>query len=291
MPGATEIVFALGLGDHVVGVTHECDYPDEAKTKSIVVRSSMRSQAMTSEQIDLRVGEQSRKGESLYTIDIDRFKAASPDIILTQDLCNVCAIDGNEVIESCRFLSCEPAIVNLAPQSLPEILADIERIGAATGSEKRARALVRQLTERIEQVRALASQVDSRPRVACLEWLDPIYYAGHWVPEMVELAGGCDVLGQAGEVSAKVGWNQIRDLAPEIVVLMPCGFNIKRALAELPLLQRLKGWNELPAVKGRQVYAVDGNAYFSRPGPRLVDGLEILARLIHPEIFSTSVSP
>jgi iron complex transport system substrate-binding protein len=291
LPGATEIAYVLGVGEQVVGVTHECDYPLEARNKRIVVRSALDPQTMTSGQIDARVSETRRSAGSLYTIDIEAFKEASPDIILTQDLCDVCAIAPSEVMAACQSLPRQPAIIALAPNCLSGVLADIERVGEATGTEKRAKTVIQQAREKIERVKERASEANSRPRVACLEWLDPIYYAGHWIPEMVELAGGQNGFGQKGQPSAKCEWPAVLKFSPEIILLMPCGFEVERTQREFHLLEKLNGWSELPAVKSGRVFAVNGHAYFSRPGPRLIDGLELLAQLIHPDILPVPVSP
>jgi iron complex transport system substrate-binding protein len=291
LPGATEIAYALGLGDQIVGVTHECDYPPEARRKRVVVRSSVEPQTMTSSQIDAWVSQTRRSSGSLYTIEIDAFKEASPDLILTQDLCDVCAIAPNEVMAACQSLPRAPVMIALAPHCLSEVLADIERVAEGTGTAKQGQIVVHRLRERIEHVSDRISQSDSRPRVACLEWLDPIYYAGHWVPEMVELAGGQNGFGQKSQPSAQLAWQAILEFSPEIILLMPCGFELERTESEFHLLQNLDGWSELPAVKTDRVFAVNGHAYFSRPGPRLVDGLELLARLIHPQIFSSPLPP
>jgi iron complex transport system substrate-binding protein len=289
LPGATEIAYALGLGEHIVGVTHECDYPPEARRKRLVVRSSIEPQTMTSSQIDAWVSQTRRSNRSLYTIEMDAFKEASPDIILTQDLCDVCAIAPSEVMAACQSLPREPVMIALAPHCLSEVLADIERVGEGTGTTKQSQIVVHRLRERIEVVRDRTAQSDARPRVACLEWLEPFYYAGHWVPEMVEQAGGQNGFGQKGQPSAKLAWQSILEFSPEIILIMPCGFELERTENEFHLLRKQDGWSELPAVQSNRVFAVNGHAYFSRPGPRLVDGLELLAQLIHPEIFSTPV--
>lgn len=291
LPSATEIAFALGLGDSVVAVTHECDYPPEAKKKRVVVKSVIDAQSNSSHQINEAISERLRAGKSIYTIDLPAFKAADPELILTQELCDVCAVDYNEVLEASRLLSQRPKIISLNPSLLSDVLREIEYVGHATGREKEAAALVRHLKERVDQVENQASRSDLRPRVACLEWLDPIYNAGHWVPEMVELAGGQEGLAQKGRPSRQINWDEVLDFAPEVMVLMPCGFDVKRASEDARLLCALPGWKELPAVKQGKVFAVNGHAYFSRSGPRLVDGLEILGQLIHPEIFPWQASP
>ena len=294
LPSATEIAFALGLGDSVVGVTHECDYPLEARKKPVVVKSAIDQHRSSSGQIDAIVSEHLQSKKSVYTIDLSRFQEADPDVILTQELCDVCAVDYHEVAEAAKSLSKRAKIVSLTPSSLLDVLGDITRVGEATGKEQEAEALVESLSKRIKRIADQASRSQLRPRVACLEWMDPLYNAGHWVPEMVELAGGQDGLGRKGEPSTRIDWSQVIQFAPEVIVLMPCGFDVERTLKEVHLLRRLPGWSELPAVRQGRVFAVDGNAYFNRPGPRLIDGLEILAPIIHPEIFpwqASSVAP
>jgi len=291
LPSATEIAFALGLGDEVVGVTHECDYPPEAKKRRVVVRGAIDPDKHASGEIDRLVREHLQKKKSIYAIDLPRFQEANPDFILTQELCDVCALDYNEVVEAARSLERAPKIVALSPSDLSEVLSDIEVVGEAAGRKRQAEALVTGLKQRIERVRERGAGSDLRPRVACIEWLDPIYNAGHWVPEMVELAGGIDGLGEKGERSKKIEWERVRAFAPEVLVLLPCGFDVARSLKEASLLSHHDGWNELPAVKSGRVYAVNGSAYFNRSGPRLIDGLEILAQIIHPEIFPWQAPP
>lgn len=291
LPSATEIAFSLGLGDSIVGVTHECDYPPEARTRTIVVKSAVDPDRSSSGEIDQTVHQHLKTKKSIYTIDRARFREANPDFILTQELCDVCAVDYGEVVEAAQSLPQRPKIVSLTPTSLSEVLQDILRVGEATRKEQEAEAVVRSLKERIERVREQASRSDLRPRVACLEWMEPIYSAGHWVPEMVQLAGGRDDLSRKGEPSAKVDWQRVLELAPEVVVLMPCGFNVERTLREVHLLDRLPDWDGLPAVKRGRVFAVNGHAYFNRSGPRLIEGIEILAQIVHPEIFPWRASP
>ncbi|MCZ6625119.1 MAG: cobalamin-binding protein [Deltaproteobacteria bacterium] len=291
LPSATEIAFALGLGDSIVGVTHECDYPPEATKIPSVVKSAIDPDKTSSGEIDRIVGEHLQTKKSIYEIDLPRFKAADPDLILTQELCDVCAVDYQEVLKAARTLQKEPRIVSLAPSLLFDVLRDIERVGQATGRSSDAEDFVIILKGRIERVRELAHQSIQRPRVVCLEWLEPIYSPGHWVPEMVELAAGREMLGKKGEPSMKSDWESVLQFAPEVIVLMPCGFNIERILKEVHLLYQLPGWDELPAVKENRVFAVNGHAYFNRSGPRLVDGLEILGQIIHPEIFTWKAPP
>ncbi len=291
LPGATEIAFLLGLGDEVVGVTHECDYPAEARERPVIVRSLIDSNRMTSIEIDRWVTERLRNKQGLYSIDEERLREAAPDVILTQGLCDVCAIDYNEVVNASATLANKPKIVSLTPNCLTDVLSDVARVGEATGQGHKAEQVIRDLEQRISAVRERAARLSKRPRVACLEWFDPIYAAGHWVPEMVELAGGQDVLGRKGEPSEKIDRKTVVELAPDVIVLMPCGFDIHRTAKEATTLEQLEGWGDLPAVKAGRVFAVNGHAFFSRPGPRLVDGLELLAHIIHPEIFPMQESP
>jgi iron complex transport system substrate-binding protein len=291
LPSATEIAFALGLGDEVVGVTHECDYPADARQKPILVRSLIDPSRMTSLEIDSWVSERLRSNQALYTLDEERLRAATPDVILTQGLCDVCALDYREVVSAAQALPKKPKVVSLTPSSLTDVLADIIRVGEATDRRKDAESLCQNLTRRISTVRERAALSTGRSRVACLEWFDPIFAAGHWVPEMVDLAGGSDCLGQKEKPSAKIEWQSVVESRPDIVVLMPCGFDAQRATLEAASLKKRAGWHDLPAVKTGRVYAVNGSAYFSRPGPRLVDGLEILANIIHPEFFPSANFP
>lgn len=289
LPGATEILFALGLGDRIVGVTHECDYPPEARQKPVVVRIGIDPNRLSSSEIDREVSAILAGGNHLYTLDQSALLDSAPDLIVTQSLCDVCALDYNHVVEVARSLPHPPRILSLNPNSLSELLDDVMRIGVATNEHDAATNLVRNFKERIQTVGE--RELDRRPRVVCLEWFDPLYVAGHWVPEVVGLAGGEDVLGRAGEPSAKIQWRSIVEAKPDALLLMPCGFDLRRTVREATPLRQLEGWNDLPAVKSGNVFALNGNAYFSRPGPRLVDGLEILARILHPAEFSGEESP
>jgi iron complex transport system substrate-binding protein len=289
LPGATEIAYLLGLADQIVGVTHECDYPADAKYKPVVVRSVIDPNRMSSQEIDAKVAELLQAGKGLYSIDENIFLEAAPDIILTQGLCDVCALDYDDVMKAAQRLPRMPEIVSLNPHSLAETLDDISRVGRATRRETTAATLVHALRDRIDRVGA--REPEYRPRVVCLEWFEPLYVAGHWVPEMVTLAGGFDVLGRRGEPSFKIEWQKVIDSKPDVILLMPCGFDVRRTVKESTPLRRLEGWSDLSAVKAGNVYALNGNAYFSRPGPRLVNGLEILARIIHAEDAAWSPSP
>ena len=285
LPSATEIVYALGLGDQLYGVSHECDYPPEAAAKPTLIRSAFDQSSLSSLEIDHAVMERLRSGEGVYTIDQDLLRQAEPDLILTQELCDVCAVPYSEVKRAVDQLVSQPRLLPLSPSLLGDVLQDINRVGEATGREEQAGFLVRRLRERIDRVTARTATAAERPATFCLEWADPLYVAGHWIPEMVEMAGGIDGLGMKGKPSVPIEWERVVSYAPEVVILMPCGFDVERAVREMPLLTRLPGWLDLPAVQRGQVYAVNATAYFSRSGPRLVDGLELLAKILHPELF------
>jgi iron complex transport system substrate-binding protein len=255
-----------------------------------MVRSRIDSTTTGSGEIDRQVGDLLRSKQSLYALDEELFKDSEPDIILTQGLCDVCALDYNDVVQAARSLPKDPRIVSLDPHCLSDILNDVLRIGEATHRTRQAESLVQELKGRIKAVRDRTTGSVSRPRVACLEWFDPLYVAGHWVPEIVEIAGGNDILGTAGEPSAKIAWDAVIAAMPEILILMPCGFDLQRAFRESSLLKNRAGCQNLPAVRDGNIFAVSGTDYFSRPGPRLIDGLEILSQLVHPELFPTVIS-
>jgi iron complex transport system substrate-binding protein len=283
LPSTTEIVCALGLAENLVGVTHECDYPPEARDKSKVIMSFINPNELSSREIDELIVKNRNEGKSTYLIDIEALKEANPDIILTQGLCEVCAVSGNEVLESVKALGHTPEIISLEPNTIEQILDTILTIGDATETKDRADEIVGKLKSRIHRIKSLFSDERDRPRVFCMEWLEPPYAAGHWIPEMVQLAGGDNGIAKPGEPSLEVSWDDILNFAPQIIVVMPCGFNIEDTLKEIDILTSHKYWNQIPASKRGHVYLVDANSYFSRSGPRVVDGLEILAKIIHPE--------
>jgi iron complex transport system substrate-binding protein len=292
LPSATEIVYALGLGVALVGVTHECDYPNAARTKPIVTRSLLDHSGATSEEIDDAVRSQLRDGLSLYALDRDLLAELRPDVILTQALCDVCAVSLESVEQAVcdvtkQFAGAAPLVLSLEPHGLDDILETIAAVGHATGAAVQAGELLEALRLRIGRVRDHALDVQARPRVACLEWIDPPFGPGHWLPEMIALAGGTPGLGTAHADSQRIGWGDMIAFAPEVIVVTPCGFDLDRATGEaLRVLPRRTGWDALPAVRNGRVYVVDGNAYYSRPGPRIVDSLELLAMLIHPDHFA-----
>ena len=290
LPSATEIVCALGLADSIVGVTHECDYPPEICGRPRVVWAKIDSAALGSAEIDAQVGRALSRGESLYEIDIDTLRAIRPDLLITQDLCDVCALPGADVESIVQALPGPPKVLRLHPHSLADILGDILAVGAATNRTAEARRLVAALRTRIARVDASA-RGRVRPRVCCLEWMDPPFCAGHWVPEMVALAGGDDVLGRAGRPSFRVEWAAVAAANPEVVVLMPCGHNLGRVCREGAALAARTEWRALAATASGRVYATDANGFFSRSGPRVVDGLEMLGAMLHPEAATWTTPP
>lgn len=284
LPSATEMACALGLEEQLVGITHECDYPPAVKAKPIVVRNVLPIETMTQAEIDAAVAARIHDGHSLYQVDEELLRQLAPDLILTQDLCQVCAPSGNEVSTALNLLSPKPVILWLTPNSIEEIFGNIRDLGAATGRGKEATQLIGGARSRLEAIRAVTGTL-SRPRVFCIEWFNPIYCSGHWVPEMVSFAGGVDALAHEGRDSVRIPWSDVVDYQPEILVLTPCGFNLEKVIELAPQLTQLEDWSSLPAVRDGRVYAVDANSYFARPGPRVTDGVELLAHLIHPELF------
>jgi iron complex transport system substrate-binding protein len=286
LPSATEMACALGLVNQLVGVTHECDYPEDVKSKPVVVRSALPLEHMSLREIDVAVSERIRNGESLYLVDEELMKQLAPELILTQNLCQVCAPSGNEVAQVLKALKPEPEVLWMTPKSLAEIEDNLRALGQATGRLPEAEELIASGRARLNKIASVTRNLSYRPRVFCMEWIDPVYCSGHWVPEMVELAGGVDALSRKGTDSVRIAWDNVLKWAPEVMILSPCGFNLNKVLEHTPQLFHLPDWKDLPAVSQGRVYAVDANSYFARPGPRVIDGTELLAHLIHPELFS-----
>ena len=279
LPSATEILFALGLGDQVAGVSHECDFPKEAKSKPVLIKSRI-THTESPAAIDRQVREFLERGESLYSVDFERLREIEPDLIVTQDLCHVCAATPDDLGAALAHLQRQPQVVTLNPHSLADVCADIRAVGEATECAERANGLLAEFERDIAIVERSVTGLD-RPRVLCLEWLDPPYVAGHWVPEMVERAGGTDVLGRAGKPSFRVDWETLLAARPEVIVIMPCGYSLSAAEGEFRKMHLPDGWKDLPAVRNGRVFVVEASGYFSRPGPRLAAGLAVLADAIH----------
>ncbi len=283
LPSATEIVCALGLEDRLVGVTHECDYPSSVRRLPTVTRTLIPTDA-TSAEIDRLVREQLRTKQALYSLDLPALEELRPDLIVTQALCDVCAVAEDEVAAAACSLPGQPDVINLEPQTLTQVFDAIHDVAQAADAARSGREVVAALTARVEAVAATAAQVQHRPRVALLEWLDPPFSCGHWSPELVQLAGGLEGLGRTGERSRTLSWAEIEAWQPEVVFIACCGFDVERTLEDVSSLQSVGTWRELPAVRSRRVYVADGSQYFNRPGPRLVDSLEILAHALHPAL-------
>ncbi len=283
LPSATETLYQLGAGGQIVGVTHECKFPAQARKKPKVIRPSFDPEHMTGRQIDSKIVELMRSGKDIYIVDDKVLKKASPDLIVAQGLCEVCSPFTKEISRAVSVLGGRPDVLVLDPHDLDDILVSIMDVAEKVGRVREGRRLVASLQKRIDVVRNMKIITKSRPRVLCIEWLDPLFTAGHWVPQMVEYAGGINGISVAGEPSRRMEIDEAVQFNPDIIVLMPCGFEIPRTLKELPALARNEKWKSLRAVKSNNVYAVNANAYFSKPGPRTVVGLEILAKILHPE--------
>ncbi len=281
VPHATELLFALGAGPEVVAVTHECDYPLEALALPRVTRDVLPG-GLSAAEIDAAVRERTLEGQAIYELDRDALAKLEPDLIVTQALCSVCAVSYEEVSQVARKLPSKPRVIALDPKTLGETLGDVRTLAQATNRRDEGVQLVQQAAARVDRVK-LAVRGAERPRVAALEWLDPVFVAGHWTPQLIELAGGTDVLGLPGEPSDTVTWNVVAAAEPEVVVVMPCGYDAPRAHAEA-----MSFADELSKLNARRIVAVNASAYFSRPGPRVVDGLELLAHILHPDRVKAS---
>ncbi|HMK83417.1 MAG TPA: cobalamin-binding protein [Candidatus Bathyarchaeia archaeon] len=288
LPSATEIIYALGLGDYLVGVSHECDFPREAQSKPRVILPVFDSLKLDSEAIDEIVIEHLRHGESLYRIDLDAFKTANPDLVITQELCGVCAIGVEDVLMAVSKLPKPVEVLSLNPHSLNDIRDDVRRVGKAVGLPEKADWVIQDLQKKEDYVKKKTEHA-SKLRVFCAEWLQPLMNAGHWIPEMVEYAGGIERLSTRGQPSCYIDWKTVIDYDPEVLILMPCGFTTARTIAEARVLSKVEKLGQLTAVLNGNVFATDGHNYFSRSGPRLFDALKILGMIIHPELFNARI--
>ncbi|MGZ8578294.1 MAG: cobalamin-binding protein [Actinomycetota bacterium] len=286
LPSATEIVYALGLGDDLIGVTDECDYPPEAVTKPVISRSTLpQGRIQTPREIDEAVRARVQQDGQLYVLDTDLLRREQPDVVLTQDLCRVCAVPSGDVKEALDQIGLPDAtVITLDPNTLDEVVATIGLVATALDREPQAEALTATIRERIAAVKATAIRVPT-VSVLALDWSDPPFSAGHWVPEMIEAVGGTPVLAEKGEPSREVAWHQVREAAPEVVVFMPCGYYLEEAEEEAASFLEHFEFVDTPASRNGNVYAVDATSFFSRPGPRIVDGLEILAWAVHPDVY------
>ena len=281
LPSATEILFALGLGDNVVGVSHECDFPPAARTKQVVIRSRVKKDA-TAAEIDAQVRDFVSRGESLYAVDADLLEQLKPDLILTQDLCHVCAASPDDLAGALARFSYPPEVLTLNPLDLGDVWRDTLWVGEETGRVEEAEHLLEKVGEQLESVERAVAKIEHHPRVAFLEWLDPFYVGGHWVPEMIERAGGIDLFGLPRKPTFRVTLQDIIESIPDVILVSPCGYSAEQARNEYRNMPLPDQWSVTPAVRNNRVYALEANGYFSRPGPRLANGIEILAKALHP---------
>lgn len=289
LPAATDMVCALGLRDRLIGVSHECSYPDFVAALPKLTRSALPS-GLTQAEIDAFVSARLRAGESLYAVDDALLRRLEPDLILAQDLCEVCGVSSRDIDGVCDTLPGNPRILRFSPKSIAGIHDNLRMLGDATGQSEAAERIVADARRRMAEVGKRVASLP-RPRVFCMEWLDPPYCSGHWVPEMVEIAGGVDGLSRKGADSVRLRWDEVLAWAPQVLFLMPCGFALDEIIPQTARLPSLPGWAELPAVRDDRVFVVDANAYFARPGPRVIDGIELVARCIHPALDWPAIEP
>jgi iron complex transport system substrate-binding protein len=285
LPAGTEIAAALGLIDYVVGVSHECDFPEEVNAKPRVTRCPIHDAGLSSREVDQWVRRALHENGTIYTIDEPLMRELRPEVILTQKLCDVCAVGYGTVARLAETLPGPPKVVNLEPSSLSDIFDDIRRVAKACGVSERAEKVVTQFSRRVETVRERAAKIDNRPKCFLMEWVDPPFCSGHWGPELVEIAGGHDPLGRKHQPSVEIRWEAVLEAQPEVIVLALCGYDADRARGDYELLKKFPKFDSLPAAQTDRIHIVDASAYFSRPGPRIVDSLEILAGILHPEVF------
>lgn len=290
LPSATELLFELGVGDDIVGVTHECLYPDAAKYKPRVISSVFDPETMTSRQIDEKITELARTGQNIFIVNEENIKNAKPDLIIGQGTCAVCSAYTNEVNRALEILEKRPDIEVIDPHNIDDILSSVITIANKIGKQKQGEELVKSLRQRINFIKN--QNYITTPRALCIEWVEPFFTSGHWVPQMIEISGGMNLISKTGEHSRRMTMDEVVAADPDIIIIMPCGFDTKRTTSECTkTIQNNPKWLGLRAVKNRNVYAVDANSYFSKPSIRTITGIEILAKIIHPEIFSDIETP
>ncbi len=290
LPSATEMIYELGAGDDLVGVTHECLYPEQAKTKLRIIDSVFDPEKMSSRQIDEKISELARNGQSVFTVHEENLKKVDPDLIIAQGTCAVCSAYTNEVNTALQILNNRPQVEVLDPHNINDIMSSVMAIAKRIGREEQGKRLVESLQKRIDFVSFKTPS--SRPKVLCIEWVEPFFTSGHWVPQMIEIAGGTNLVSAAGEHSRKMTIDEVVSADADIIIMMPCGFDTRRTISECASsLGKDQKWCGLRAVKSGSVYAVDANSYFSKPSIRIVTGIEILAKIIHPDVFSSLVVP
>jgi iron complex transport system substrate-binding protein len=282
LASATEIIYLLGSQDILLGVTHQCNYPNEAKNKPQVIKSVFNSESMTSLQIEEKIQELSRLQNDVFLINYELLKKIQPDLIISQGLCDVCSPHNKEIDKAIQFLNNKPDTLVLDPHTVDDIIQNIMDIAHSIGKEHKGLEIKDSLIKRIEKI---STSKNKKPKVICLEWIDPLYLCGHWVPQMVEIAGGINGISKIGQRSHKIELSQISQFDPDILIMMPCGFHIDKILGEYGSLQKNHEWNSLKAVQDGMVFAVDALSYFSRPSPRIITGIEILSKIINPDSF------
>jgi iron complex transport system substrate-binding protein len=282
LPSATEVIALLGLSDELVGISHECDYPPSVRHLPVMVEPMIPPHGLASHDIDRQVSQLVASGQRLYRLKDQLLRQAQPDLIVSQDLCHVCAVTPDQLHEALCSMPRQPILLTLNPTTVHEVIADVIRIGNAANRSAEGHHLAAQLHDRLEAVRTRVQRIAHCPRVACIEWLSPLYVAGHWVPEMVQLAGGRDVLAQPGDPSHVVTWDDVLAAAPDVLIVMPCGFSVERTQTELFQMMQQPGQWPLSSELAERTFLVDASSYFSRPGPRLIDGIELLAAILHP---------
>ena len=284
LPSATELIYSLGADDKLFGVTHECNYPSEAKTKPRVISSVFDPASMSSKQIDDKICQLMTDGKEIYNLNKENLLNAKPDLIISQNICEVCSAHTEHVKKAMKILEKKPEVYTMDPHDVNEILMSIKDISKMIGKEKEGNNLVDSLSKRLEFVKS--KKFEERPSVVAIEWMDPFFTSGHWIPEMIEAAGGENLISTEKMPSRKMKLGEIKEANPDIIVMMPCGFNVKRTISEYnSVLAKNTDWNELEAVKENNVYAVDANSYFSKPSLRTITGIEVLAKIIHPDVF------
>ena len=285
LPSATELIYELGAQERLFGVTHECDYPSDASNKPRVIESVFEPEKMSSQEIDDKICELSERGEEIYKLITENVSNAKPDLIISQEICKVCSAYTNQVKNAINILEEKPEIYSMSPHNIQEILKCVEDIAEKIDEVERGKEIVNSLNIRINKIKKVP--ISNRPKVLGIEWIKPFFTAGHWVPEMIEYSGGINMITKNGEHSRKMDITEIENADPDILILMPCGFNVQRTISEYEkYLKDNSRWNKLRAVKERNVFAVDANSFFSKPSIRVVTGIEILAKILHPEIFT-----
>jgi iron complex transport system substrate-binding protein len=297
LPSSTEILYEIGAGDLIAGVTHECNYPADAKNKRRVINSSINARSLTSWEIDDKIVGLMKAGENIYAIDDQQLIKSKPDLIIAQGICEVCAPFAKEIDRANSILGYEPEVLVLHPHDLDDILVSITEIAERVERSNEGRKLVSSLRKRIDNIREIVSERRSKngtkdyPKIVCIEWIDPFFSAGHWIPQIVDIAGGINGLSTTRQPSRRIPIEEIIEFNPDKIVLMPCGFDVARTLNEAKMLRNNNKWRSLQAVQEDQVYAVNANAYFSKPGPRTIIGLEIMAKIINPSDFENIELP